>query len=152
MESIGSGETAWRREPDAPAGPGSMGPLAGTVLDGKLYVAMRNLGLAVFDPATRQWEVIESPEKPRSCQMVGYQGEVWMLGGRDTAGEDQTLIYSPSTRQWRKGPPLPRPLSWGAAEVVKGTLIVTGGAASYGKDYLYNDRTFVWRGDLPTKR
>ena len=69
-----------------------------------------------------------------------------MLGGRDTAGEDQTLIYSPTTKSWRSGPMLPRPLSWGAAEVVNGMLIVTGGAGSYGKDYLYNDLTFVWRG------
>jgi hypothetical protein len=28
--------------------------------------------------------------------------------------------------------------------VVNGKLIVAGGAAIYGKDYLYNDLTFVW--------
>jgi hypothetical protein len=146
MESIGPGETTWRREPDAPSGPGAMGPLAGATLDGKLYVAAPGLGLLVFDTSERQWESLESPAKPRSCQMTAYRGEIWMLGGRDTEGEDQTLIYSPRTRRWRKGPQLPRPLSWGAAEVVNGQLILTGGAASYGKDYLYNDRTFVWRG------
>lgn len=145
MESIGLGETVWRREPDAPAGPGAMGPLAGTVLDGKLYVALRNTGLAVFDPRAQRWKLLDSPAKPRSCQMAAYRGEIWMLGGRDTDGEDQTLIYTPRTRRWRKGPLLPRPLSWGAAEVVNGQLIVTGGAGSYGRDYLYNDRTFVWR-------
>ncbi len=145
MESIGPGENVWRREPDAPAGPGAMGPLAGTVLDGKLYVALRNTGLAVFDPRAQRWDLLDSPSKPRSCQMAAYRGEIWMLGGRDTDGEDQTLIYTPRTRRWRKGPLLPRPLSWGAAEVVNGQLIVTGGAGSYGRDYLYNDRTFVWR-------
>lgn len=141
MESIGVGETAWRREPDGPTG---MGPLAGATLDGKLYVAVRDQGLAIFDTLTKQWEV-DASFKPRSCQMTAYRGEIWMLGGRDTAGEDQTLIYSPRTRQWRQGPKLPRPLSWGAAEVVNGQLIVAGGAASYGRDYLYNDRTFVLR-------
>lgn len=146
MESIGVGETAWRREPDAPSGPGAMGPLAGTVLDGKLYVAIRGRGLAVFDTGARKWELLESPAKPRSCQMAAYRGEIWMLGGRDTEGEDQTLIFSPGAGRWRKGPALPRPLSWGAAGVVNGQLIVTGGAGSYGKDYLYNDRTFVWSG------
>jgi hypothetical protein len=142
VESIGAGETAWRREPDGPPG---MGPLAGAALDGKLYVAVRDRGLAVFDTAAKSWGMVESAARPRSCQMAAYRGEIWMLGGRDTAGEDQTLIYSPRTRRWRQGPPLPRPLSWGAAEVVNGRLIVTGGAASYGKDYLYNDLTFVLR-------
>ncbi len=141
MESIGVGETAWRREPDGPAG---MGPLAGAALDGKLYVAVRDAGLAIFDTATKRWEV-DASFKPRSCQMTAYRGEVWMLGGRDTAGEDETLIYSPQTKRWRQGPKLPRSLSWGAAAVVNGQLIVTGGAASYGKDYLYNDLTFVLR-------
>ncbi|MEO6725446.1 MAG: hypothetical protein ABIU20_09145, partial [Blastocatellia bacterium] len=142
MESIGPSETVWRREPDGPAG---MGPLAGTALDGKLYVAVRDRGLAVYDTATKRWEVDAASTfgKPRSCQMAAYRGEIWMLGGRDTAGEDQTLIYSPRPRRWRKGLQLPRPLSWGAAGVVNGQLIVTGGAASYGRDYLYNDRTFV---------
>ncbi|MBI1764777.1 MAG: hypothetical protein HYR56_25485 [Acidobacteria bacterium] len=145
MESLGVGETVWRREP---AGPAGMGPLAGTVLDGKLYVAVRERGLAIYDPATKHWEAdAASPfGKPRSCQMTAYRGEIWLLGGRDTAGEDQTLIYAPQTKTWRPGPRLPRPLSWGAAEVVNDQLIVTGGAASYGKDYLYNDLTFVWRG------
>ena len=141
MESIGAGEKIWRREPDAPTG---MGPLAGATLDGKLYVAVRDRGLVIFDTATKRWE-LEASFKPRSCQMTAYRGEIWMLGGRDTVGEDQTLIYAPRTKRWRQGPLLPRPLSWGAAEVVNGKLIVTGGAASYGKDYLYNDRTFVLR-------
>jgi hypothetical protein len=141
MESIGAGETVWRPEPDGPTG---MGPLAGATLDGKLYIAVRDRGLAIYDPATKRWEV-DASHKPRSCQMTAYRGEIWMLGGRDTAGEDQTLIYSPRTKRWRQGPRLPRPLSWGAAEVVNDQLIVTGGAASYGKDYLYNDLTFVLR-------
>ena len=141
MESIGAGETTWRREPDAPTG---MGPLAGATLDGKLFVTVRDRGLLIFDTATKRWE-LDATFKPRSCQMTAYRGEIWMLGGRDTAGEDQTLIYSPQTKKWRQGPLLPRPLSWGAAEVVNGKLIVTGGAASYGKDYLYNDLTFVLR-------
>ena len=141
MESIGAGENVWRREPDGPTG---MGPLAGAVLNGKLYVAVRDRGLAIYDTATKRWEV-DASFKPRSCQMTAYRGEIWMMGGRDTAGEDQTLIYSPRTKRWRQGPRLPRPLSWGATAVVNGKLIVTGGAASYGKDYLYNDRTFVLR-------
>ena len=142
MESIGVGESKWRREPDGPPG---MGPLAGATLDGKLYIAVKDRGLAIFDTQASRWEPVDGTYKPRSSQMTAYQGEIWMMGGRDTAGEDQTLIYSPKTKTWRKGLQMPRPLSWGAAEVVNGRLIVTGGAASYGRDYLYNDLTFVLR-------
>ena len=113
--------------------------------DGVLYVAVKDQGLAMFDTAAKRWREVDSKFKPRSCQMTAYRGEIWMMGGRDTAGEDQTLIYSPHTGAWRQGPLLPRPLSWGAAEVINGRLIMTGGAASYGGDYLYNDRTFVLR-------
>jgi len=144
MESIGPGETSWRPEP---AGPPGMGPLAGATLDGKLYIAVKDHGLAIYDTATHSWQPTNETHKPRSSQMTAYRGEIWMLGGRDTAGEDQTLIYNPQSRKWRQGPNLPRPLSWGAAEVVNGKLIVTGGAASYGKDYLYNDLTFLWSGN-----
>lgn len=144
MESIGVGETAWRQET---ASEMILGPLAGASLDGKLYVAVRDRGLAIYDTLTKRWDV-DASFKPRSCQMTAFRGEIWMLGGRDTAAEDQTLIYSPKTKNWRQGPRLPRPLSWGAAEVVSDQLIVTGGAASYGRDYLYNDRTFVWRGKM----
>lgn len=144
MESIGVGETAWRQEPTSEM---ILGPLAGATLDGKLYVAVRDRGLAIYDTVTKRWDV-DASFKPRSCQMTAFRGEIWMMGGRDTAGEDQTLIYSPKTKRWRQGPFLPRPLSWGAAEVVKGQLIITGGAASYGRDYLYNDLTFVWQGKM----
>lgn len=148
MESIGVGETTWRQEP---ASEMIQGPLAGASLDGKLYVAVRDRGLAIYDTATKRWDV-DASFKPRSCQMTAFRGEVWMLGGRDTAGEDQTLIYSPKTKAWRQGTRLPRPLSWGAAEVVNGQLIVTGGAASYGRDYLYNDLTFVLRRSTRLKK
>jgi len=143
MESIGVGETAWKREPDGPSG---MGPLAGVALDDKLYVTVRDHGLAIYDARQQRWDASATEHKPRSSQMTAYRGEIWVMGGRDTAGEDQTLIYTPRTRSWRAGPRLPRPLSWGAAAVVGNKLIVTGGAASYGKDYLYNDLTFLWRG------
>ena len=146
IESIGAGEGAWRREPDGPAG---MGALCGAALDGSLYVVIPKTGLAVFDAQARRWEVIASPSAPRSCQMAAYRGEIWMIGGRDVADLAQTLIFSPRARAWRDGPRLPKPLSWGAAEVVGDRLIVTGGAAERSpsdRTWVYNDRTFVLRG------
>jgi serine/threonine-protein kinase PknK len=143
IESIGPGEQVWRREPDGPQG---MGPLAATALGGALYVLVPKKGLAVFDTKSRQWELIPGPMQPRSCQMAAYRGEIWMMGGRDIQDLAQTLIFNPRTRAWRSGPPLPKPLSWGAAEVVGGRLIVAGGAAERSREdrtWIYSDRTYV---------
>lgn len=145
MESIGVGETAWRREPDGPAG---MGPLAGTVLDDKLYVIVPKRGLAIFDARASKWELIDSAMKPRSCQMAAYRGEIWMIGGRDIDNMRQTLIFNPHTKAFRQGTDFPLRISWGAAATVKDQLIVTGGAASRlvgERQYVYNDRTFLLR-------
>lgn len=149
MESIGAGESAWRREPDGPAG---MGPLAGAALDGKLYLAVPKTGLAAFDARSRRWDAIESPSKPRSCQMAAYRGEIWMMGGRDVADGAQTIIFNPKSRTWRNGPPFPRPLSWGAAAELNGELVVTGGATErrgteQGPEriWVYSDATYVLR-------
>lgn len=144
MESIGKGETAWRRESDGPAG---MGPLAGAALNDKLYVIVPKKGLAIFDAKASRWELIVPPGGvPRSCQMAAYRGEIWMLGGQDIEDQTQSLIFNPRTKQFRKGPPLPRPNSWGAAASVNGKLIITGGAALRSQSdriYIYNDQTFV---------
>ena len=146
MESIGVGEKTWRPEPDGPAG---MGPLAGAALDNKLYVIVPKKGLAIFEAKASRWELIVPPGGiPRSCQMAAYRGEIWMLGGQDITDITQTLIFNPRTKQFRHGPPLPRPNSWGAAATVNGKLIVTGGAALRSETdriYIYNDRTFVVR-------
>ncbi len=118
-------------------------------LDDKLYVIVPKQGLAIFDAKARRWDLIVPPGGvPRSCQMAAYRGEIWMLGGQDIENPKQSLIFNPRTKQFRQGPPLPRPNSWGAAATVNGKLIVTGGAALRSKDdrvYIYNDRTFVLR-------
>jgi hypothetical protein len=126
-----------------------MGPLAGASLGDKLYVIVPKKGLAIFDTKASRWEVMVPPGGvPRSCQMAAYRGEIWMLGGQDIEDQRQSLIFNPHTKQFRKGPPLPRPNSWGAAATVNGKLIVTGGAAlrsSSDRIYIYNDQTFVLR-------
>ncbi|MFN0119487.1 MAG: Kelch repeat-containing protein, partial [Blastocatellia bacterium] len=142
MESIGPGETSWRAEPDGPAG---MGPLAGAALDGRLYILVPKKGLAVFDTKTNRWDLIAHELKPRSCQMAAWRGEIWMMGGRDIPDMKATLIYNPKTRAFRTGPSLPIAISWGAAEVLNGRLIVTGGAASRRqgeRQYVYSHSTF----------
>jgi hypothetical protein len=140
IESIGPGEKQWRREPDGPAG---FGALAGCALEERLYLAVPERFLAVFDTRSRSWTTIDIPHPPRSCQMASFAGEVWLMGGQQVPGQSMVQIYNPATRQWRMGPDLPRGLSWGAAADVNGQLIVTGGAGRHGTDYSYNNRTWV---------
>ncbi len=141
IESIGSGETQWRNEPPGPAG---MDALAGTVLDNKIYIDFPTPGLAIFDPAASTWELVNTPLKTRSCQMAAYQNEIWMMGGR--GGQQRTMIYNPQSKAFRDGPAIPEDLSWGAAGVVQGQLVETGGA-TYAKPpesgTKFSDRTYV---------
>ena len=136
--SLGYRETAWRREPLALA---HMWALSGASLGGKLYVCVPSTGLCVFDPAAARWEIIPGQTQPRSAQVAAWRGEIWIMGGRDITDQAETRIFNPDKRTWRMGPPLPRPLAWGAAAAIDDHLIVTGGAAGPG----YNDQTFVLR-------
>lgn len=140
IESIGPGETTWRREPDGPTG---LGALAACGLNGRFYVAVPEKHLAAFDVKTRTWSKIDVPHPPRSCQMASFEGEIWLMGGVAVPGWSHVQIYNPESQTWRTGPPLPRELAWGAAAEVEGKLIVTGGAGRHGNDWSYNNRTWV---------
>ncbi len=139
MESIGPGETVWRREPDGPEG---MGPLAGAALDGNLYVAIPGKGLAIFNTKATAWDLVSWPAIPRSCEVAAYRDEIWLMGGRAGDGR-HTYIFNPATRAWQAGPPLPQELSWGAGGVVGQELIVAGGAGGAGPSGYYSDATYA---------
>lgn len=135
LYSIDVGETEWTEEPEGPSGQGS---LYGTELDGKLYTVMDSGSLAIFDTHTETWETTIVPNRPRSPAVGHFDGEIWVMGGRNPEGEDLTHIYNPQDKGWRKGPDLPRRLSWGCAFTIDGELYVTGGY-----DYAsFNNRTF----------
>ncbi|MHC4253582.1 MAG: Kelch repeat-containing protein, partial [Planctomycetota bacterium] len=138
LYSIGEGETEWRPEPDGPEGGGSS---YGTACDGKLYTVVPHRYLAVYDTRTCTWETIPAPHSPRSPAVGHHRGEIWVMGGRTDEGGQVAYIYSPTSRQWRKGPPLPREIVWGAAFNIDGSLFITGGAAGR----CYNNRTFRLR-------
>ena len=60
-----------------------MGIACGSVLEDKIYLAGRH-GLAVFDPATQQWNKL--PAKPggggfSSPAVAAHRGAVWVIGG-----------------------------------------------------------------------
>ncbi len=126
MFSIGAGETSWRTEPDPPRGRTN---IAGTSLGTNLYVIIPDTGLAVFDPQGGKWAVIKMQAVPRSAQIAGFRGDIWMAGGRDIPSGTQTTLYDPASGKFREGPRLPRDLAWGAAAVVDGDFYVIGGAS-----------------------
>ena len=136
--SIGSGEANWRREPEGPA---SRKNIAATVWSERLYVLLPGKGLGVFDPASRSWALIDLPEHARSSQIAAYRNEIWIMGGEDIASHTGTLIYNPTTGATRRGPDLPRALSWGAAAVTGERLVVAGGAGGA----CYSDSIFALR-------
>jgi Kelch motif len=136
VESIGPGETEWRREPDGPKG---MGLIVGCSFNDKIYINLPKPGLVIFDPKNNSWETVSSPIPTRSCQMATYNGEIWMIGGRNGQGGTQTMIFNPTHHTWRQGTPIPIDTSWGATGVIGGELIMTGGARS-GEFY---DATYI---------
>lgn len=101
IESIGPGETAWRPEPDGPAG---MGALAGAAREARLIVVIPKKGLGVYDITRRVWQLVHPPSIPRSCQMTALRGAIWMIGGVDTRPyrhKASSLRSSPGSRLTR---------------------------------------------------
>ncbi len=149
--SIGAGETSWRV--DAPA-PGPVFQASGCVLNGKLYIAAGTssqcLGLFVYDPEQDSWSQIEHPSRPPSAPLcTAFDGSVWVMGGRGAdSGQTAAFAYVPDTGQWHRGPDLPLPVSWAAAAVVNGRLLIAGGAYRDERvgDYFNSDRVFLLRG------
>ena len=149
--SIGAGETSWRV--DAPA-PGPILQASGCVLDGKLYIAAgpssQCPGLFVYDPEQDSWSQIEHPSRPPSAPLCTvFNGSVWVMGGRGAnSGQTASFAYTPATGQWRQGPDIPLPVSWGAAASVNGRLLIAGGAYRDERvgDYFNSDRVFLLRG------
>lgn len=143
VESIGSGEPAWRWEAPLPE-PTRQG--GGCALDGILYCVSID-GAFAFDTATGAWDD-RFPQPPcpigQAPLVAAFRGQVWMMGGFRSA---QTYGYDPRTRSWRAGARLPTEQSWGAAAVLDGRLILVGGAhrCELHDTIVYDDRTFVLR-------
>ncbi|MBI2190357.1 MAG: hypothetical protein HYU36_00040 [Planctomycetes bacterium] len=146
VESIGPGETAWRREADMPV---PMGQHAGCVLDGFFYLCAGKHGVYAFDPASGRWDASlpPIPEIPRSPLMASHGGEVWVMGGQDVKNATASHVYSPRARAWRAGPEIPTRQAWGAAGEIRGRLILAGGAhwSEPAKCFVYEDRVFQAR-------
>ena len=142
MESIGPGEDAWRTETALPE-PTRQGH--GCALDGTIYCASID-GFYAYDVNEGQWDNDLPQPGPigQAPLLAAWRGEVWLMGG---FGNDGIRCYSPHTRSWRSGPDLPTEQAWGAASVLNGQLVLTGGAHTIPlrDNVVFDDRTYVLR-------
>jgi N-acetylneuraminic acid mutarotase len=101
-------------------------------LGGFAYFASVSGNLYQFNPRTRQTRVIAGDRAaPRDhSQLVAFQGELWLLGGRSVnlpSGTSQVAIFDPATETWRAGPNLAVARAGFAAAASDTMLVVAGG-------------------------
>lgn len=105
--------------------------------DGKLALVGANdyhaREVNVYDPATKQWEVLPkmsvSRAAPAACTL---DGKLYVFGGREGRYNDTTIhahaeVYDPATGAWKELPPLPAPRYEAKAIVHDGKIFVIGG-------------------------
>ncbi len=138
---LGSPENnTWRYDPDTdqwsilanmPFGRAAAG--AAAVIGAHIYSGggVGSSQIDRYSPAEDSWESFPGLNIfPRDhSAAVAFQGEFWIMGGRDTAGSATTgvTIFDPVTGNSRNGPPMNTPRSGFAASVVNGRIVVTGG-------------------------
>src|SRR5205085_6200430 len=80
-----------------------------------------------------RWHAIAPvPQALHTQALVPYRGELWSIGGFDTAGDPvrSVFIYSPKSKRWRGGPTLRAPVA------------MVGAAAAGGKLYAVSEFVF----------
>jgi hypothetical protein len=98
-------------------------------LAGFAYFSSGAGDLLQYDPRTRATRTIPGDDRaPRDhSQMVAFQGELWMLGGRNvTRTVGIVSIYDPASETWRSGPLMPTARA-GFAAAASATLLFVGG-------------------------
>lgn len=101
------------------------------VLGGFTWFGHADDALVQFDPRTRQSRFFPGDGRaPRDhSQLVAFQGELWLIGGRTQAGGANTTvsIFDPASETWRPGPSMLDRRSGFAAVASPTTLFVAGG-------------------------
>ncbi|HYC35340.1 MAG TPA: kelch repeat-containing protein [Usitatibacter sp.] len=85
--------------------------------------------LVQFDPRTLKTRNIPAAAGPGMrdhSQLVAFQGELWMIGGRQPA-TGRVNIYDPASETWRLGPQLAVARAGFAAAATRELLFVAGG-------------------------
>lgn len=84
-----------------------------------------------YSPADDSWEVlsVRDPFERDHSAIVAFQGELWIMGGRSSAGQANTgvVIFDPVTGSTRTGPAMTVARSGFGAAVSGGRIIVSGG-------------------------
>ncbi|WP_257388554.1 kelch repeat-containing protein [Tahibacter caeni] len=97
-------------------------------LNGRVYIGYGDGSLEEFDPRQRAVRRIRAPDATERdhSQVVAFQGEIWMLGGR-SPDTRTTAIYDPVAERWRPGPPFLQARGGFAAAVVGEQIVISGG-------------------------
>jgi len=118
----------WEAAPELPFVAASSAAL----LDGFAYFGSLSGDLFQYNPRTRTSRAIASPRNvPRDhSQLVAFQGELWMIGGRGGTPFAETArvaIYDPASETWREGPQMITARAGFASAADDRMLIVAGG-------------------------
>ena len=104
---------------------------AGAALGGYAYYSNIQGALVQFDPRTLDTRTIPAPPGNIGrdhSQLVAFQGELWLIGGRSPATQTATVrIYDPASETWRVGPQLANARAGFAAAASRDLLFVAGG-------------------------
>ena len=103
-------------------------------LGGKLYFGSAEGIIAELNPRTLISRTL--PTEVRALrdhsQLIAFQGELWLLGGRGQSGETRLVsIFDPASETWRAGPPMRAARGGFAAASDDKMLILTGGEVIY---------------------
>ncbi len=132
--------STWRTLPAMPTARQNM---AGTVLDGTVWV-VGGLGdgstgsrrVEGYDPVINAWKAAPNlPVRLHHEMVVTYKGELVVMGGWIPEGSDQSAVESDRVfalrdGKWAQLPSLRRPRVAGAAAVVGDRIVVAGGQAA----------------------
>jgi len=121
-------EDRWEAIPTLPA----VTQAGGAALAGFAYFGDVNGNLTQFDPRTRTTRQIPAAggAVPRDhSQLVEFQGELWLIGGRQVNVREtaRVAIYDPASETWRPGPNLAFARAGFAVAATRELLIVAGG-------------------------
>lgn len=126
------------------------GSISGLNFNGKLYLFAVVAGNGdptqtwAYDPASNNWQQFASLPQTRSLSRpIIVAGKIWLLGGRDSVGQDSIYVYDTVADTWCTGGTLPKPLSGFAVQQVNGKVYLIGG-----QDVNGNSVPDVWEGTI----
>ncbi len=139
-------ENRWEHLPGLPRVEAS----GATALNGYLYFASSAGELYQYDPRRDVARRIDGDGllSRDHSQLVAFQGELWLLGGRnELTGETAAVsIFDPASERWRSGPRMLTTRGGFAAAANDDHLLVAGGEVIYGALLLRNEVEVIGAG------